>query len=164
MVAVESNHRNHPAPPCEEQPGGTRATVQVARRAYSKLAAHASGGAVVVAVARPRKRFGPPPGSRSAPRIARSSWLEVALARARLCVRFASSWKNCVAPLALVRFGWICDGPLCDGETKTKGRLRPAMKSGLSRRPTCRCGPSEGPVFLTCRWVPRPSLRRRRSL
>ena len=30
--------------------------------------------------------------------------------------------------------------------SKTKGRLRPAIESGLSRRPKCKCGPSEGPV------------------
>src|SRR6516164_8754619 len=31
--------------------------------------------------------------------------------------------------------------------SKTNGRLRPAIGSGLSRRPKCKWGPSEGPVF-----------------
>src|SRR6185312_4757884 len=30
--------------------------------------------------------------------------------------------------------------------SKTKDRLRPAIESGLSRRPKCECGPSEGLV------------------
>jgi len=34
---------------------------------------------------------------------------------------------------------------------RTKGRLRPAIRSGLSKRPKCRWGPSEGPVFAARR-------------